>query len=407
MSPPSDPSTSKDPPCDDPLPACASPDDGRNSNALPPAKRRKAPPGGADAASPRDAAPPADDGGACLRLLLGPLPPSLVSAPPPGRGRAGDDDEGGIAGLRALWDAHGFRTGAVASPRPAVSVYLDSCRAPPADGEGGERRREDGRAFLLACIGMAPRQASLERHYRSALREAHCLRLFLRRLRRVRREAVEDARVTAIVAPWEGALATAVAAVSQGSPPSRATMRELADGSRGVRARLLAALAAADRSLRAEQLRREHERIAAENCTLANACLQRWLGGGGAKPPRYDIHQVCFRPSPPGRHLPKYERITLYGKDPAAEPRAESLVLLPSLTRVLTARGDGNGAGATTGHPLDPVADDMVRFTWDRLLREGYYVDAARKERLGPELRKFYLGGLVCGRADGHLPVVL
>ena len=86
MSPPSDPSTSKDPPCDDPLPACASPDDGRNSNALPPAKRRKAPPGGADAASPRDAAPPArgrgQSGRATHLALRAPACSTSTQAPP-------------------------------------------------------------------------------------------------------------------------------------------------------------------------------------------------------------------------------------------------------------------------------------------------------------------------------------
>ena len=101
--------------------------------------------------------------------------------------------------------------------------------------------------------------------------------------------------------------------------------------------------------------------------------------------------------------MPKYERITLHMKDPhAVEPSMQKMIFLPALTQVLTSKVRGN----VTGHPLDSVVSDMIESTWDNLLRNGYYVDAARKESLGPELEKFYLSGLLGGK-EGNMPILL
>ncbi|KAL7545415.1 hypothetical protein ACHAWF_008762 [Thalassiosira exigua] len=334
------------------------------------------------------------DGGAlllpeCLSLLFPPLPPSLRASAPGGSG-------GDAASLRSLFLAHGFRATTVTLPRPAASVYLDSC-ATPASPVSEDRR--GGRDLLSACLGTHPRQASLEGRYAGGVREVYCLALFLRRMRGVREEDMADARVADVAASWERKVAKVASATAAGGRDreTSAELRDLAASAPAILSRLLSTLAEIDHTLRSDQLRHEYDRIACENCTLSNACLRRWLGTDDA----HDVDKVFFKPSPPGRYLPKYERVTLELRDPnSEEPRGGNLVLLPSLTRVLN-RSVGAGV-----HPLDPIVDDMIETTWESLFSNGYYVDPARKERLGPELRTFYRSGLLGGR-DPSVPVLL
>ncbi|KAL9181934.1 hypothetical protein ACHAXT_012277 [Thalassiosira profunda] len=334
----------------------------------------------------------------CLRLLFAPLPTSLASHPAPKAAQV----DASIASFRALWTGHGFRTSAVTSPRPAVSVYLDSCAAPhPSDDELGQER-EEGRTFLTFCVGMHQEQMQLEVEY-ATLKNIYWLVLFLRRMRLVRKGDMEDERVKGIVAQWEEGVEELMLMVS-GKETDSGNLQELAKSSPRVLSKLLATLTDIDHSLRADQLLHEYNRISYEHCTLANACLRRWLDGddmGDAKP-RYDLEDVYYKSSPPGRYLPKYERITMHVKDPdAVEPSKGKLIFLPSLTKVLTSKSTD-----AANHPLDAVADDMIVSTWEELLRNGYYVDTIRKESLGPVLRDFYLSGLRAGK-DSNMPIPL
>jgi hypothetical protein len=62
--------------------------------------------------------------------------------------------------------------------------------------------------------------------------------------------------------------------------------------------------------------------------------------------------------------------------------------------------------GDTSCHPLDAVVEGMIQTTWDDLLKNGYYIDQARKEQLSDPLEKFYLSGLLAGR-DSNMPILL
>ena len=97
----------------------------------------------------------------------------------------------------------------VTSPRPAVSVYLESCRvhhdattACPTLGNGNSNS-EAGRGYLLTCIGMHFHQLPLEYQYNSTMKDIYCLWLFVKRMKCMRRGDVEDEQLVEIVAPWE------------------------------------------------------------------------------------------------------------------------------------------------------------------------------------------------------------
>ena len=160
---------------------------------------------------------------------------------------------------------------------------------------------------------------------------------------------------------------------------------------------LVSKLTEIDHSLRSDQLFREYNRITYENCTLPNACLQKWLYG--SKTPKFHVDQVYFQCSPQGHYIPSRERITIRIRDEYSEGSSEKLILLPSLTQVLR-RED------TSRHPLDEVVENMVCSTWDDLLRNGYYVDQSRKEQLSGPLKKFYMSGLMAGR-ESNMPILL
>ena len=349
----------------------------------------------------------------CLRLLFATLPTSL-SGPVP------KSEEQKVSSFRQLWTTHGFRTSMVTSPRPAVSVYLDSCTAPT---DTMLKENETGRGFLLTCIGMNPHQIAFEDEYTS-IKNVYCLMLFLERMRNVRKKDMDDERITEIVSPWEACVqdvlhnSSIILSTTNGEDaPTVSTttsvqqfkLQEVANSSPRILSQLLSKLTDIDHSLRTDQLLHEFNRITYENCTFANACLQRWLhtdngstSSTGSKQ-KYELDQVYYKSSPPGRYLPKYERITLHMKDPhAVEPSMQKMIFLPALTQVLTSKVRGN----VTGHPLDSVVSDMIESTWDNLLRNGYYVDATRKESLGPELEKFYLSGLLGGK-EGNMPILL
>jgi hypothetical protein len=79
---------------------------------------------------------------AVLKLLFSPLPSSLAPSSTNANGTPSSNSynatlrntttsaaEDNVSSFRQLWINHGFRTTAVTSPRAAVSVYLDSCRA--------------------------------------------------------------------------------------------------------------------------------------------------------------------------------------------------------------------------------------------------------------------------------------
>ncbi|KAL3792161.1 hypothetical protein HJC23_009625 [Cyclotella cryptica] len=330
----------------------------------------------------------------CLELLFSDLPPSLTNK------KTNDD----ISAFRQVWDAHGFRTSMVLSPRRAVSVYLDSCSR-PTPGVVLPQGNEAGRTFLLTCIGMHPRQAILEKCY-SDIRSVYCLSLFVHRLRTVRPGDMDDGRVRDILLPWEEQRDKELSNAFRdagGLDPTR--IQRFSHSCSETLSQILAKLADIDHSLRPDQLLREYDRITYENSTLANACWQRWLDGKGGRSDDDKVHtfpldQVYFQFSPPGRYMPDRERITIQMKDGNDDEASRGkLILLPSLCQILR-RDD------TSRHPLHAVVENMIQHTWDDLLRNGYYVDPSRREQLFDPLQKFYESGLLAGK-DWNVPILL
>lgn len=353
----------------------------------------------------------------CVQLLFLQLPSSLTNNHlPPNNNNNADET---ISTFRELWNVHGFRTSMVTSPRPAVSIYLDSCTSRHDVNEKEPSTisadNEVGRDYLLTCIGMHPSQLSIEHVYSSIIKNIYCMVLFLKRMRNVRQDDMNNEELKQIISSWEENVEK-VLFNFDGKEPNITLMQELSDSSTRIISQVLSKLTDIDHTLRSDQLLHEYNRITFENCTLANACLQRWLninntdGNNNNNKQMYDLDEVYYKASPPGRYLPKYERITIYMKDPdAVEPKNhQKFIFLPSLTQILTSRAknkDSNN-GSQVGHVLDSVVNDMISTTWETLLRSGYYVDETRKGCLEPELKKFYLSGLLCGK-EGNVPILL
>ena len=341
----------------------------------------------------------------CLQLLFtSPIPSTLNN----NTTKSMNADET-ISTFRELWKDHGFRTTMVTSPRPAVSIYLDSCydtsSSTTTTTEIASNYKLGGREYLQLCIGMHPNQVSLESIYSSIIKNIYCLTLFLKRMRSVREGDMNNTSVLEIISPWEKRLEDILSSTKCTTTTDTIILQELSESSSRILSQLLSKLAEIDHSLRNDQLLHEYNRITYENCTLANSCLHRWIYGDDEQ--QYDLDEVYYKASPPGRYLPKYERITINMKDfNAVEPSKSKLILLPSLTKILTSRAIEAATNCTVRHPLDSVVDDMVLSTWDNLLRCGYYVDETRKRYLGPELKKFYLSGLQGGK-DINAPILL
>ena len=328
--------------------------------------------------SSRAASPSSSDNGSllnCLHLLFSNLPSSLSAS-------------GDVSAFRELWTSHGFRTSMVTSPHQAVSIFLDSCQKSTVESR-------DGRDYLLSCIGMHPQQTGLEEAYAS-IKSVYCLQLFLGRMRAVRKQDMENQDVNAILVDWEADLHAVLNQLND-KQVSTSRLLTLADRSSQILSQFVSKLTEIDHSLRSDQLLREYNRITYENCTLANACLQKWLYGG--RKPKFMLDQAYFQFTPPGSYIPSRERITIRLRDENAEGVPEKLILLPSLTQILM-RGD------TTRHPLDGVVEDMISSTWGDLLRNGYFLDQNRREQLSDPLRKFYLSGLLAGR-ESNMPILL
>eukprot|EP00986_Skeletonema_menzelii_P003072 scaffold896_cov165-Skeletonema_menzelii.AAC.3 len=337
----------------------------------------------------------------CISRLFHPLPHTLIA---PNNNTAATNDK--VSSFRSQWTNHGFRTTLVSSPRCAVSVYLDSCGTRPSEEKSAQVQHEAGRQFLLTCIAMHSQQMQLEHVYRSVLQKCWCFSLFLEKLACVREEDMREKSVSRAVKDWKDELTTLVGDKNCDTSSKDATERlkkketllqQLSNKVPSVLSNLIVKLTDIDHSLRTEQLMQEYNRIEWENSSLANACLQRWLSSSKANGCHYDLDQVYFKFSPPGRYLPKYERITIYFKDENDEERSSNkLVLIPSLTQIL------NRDTTKVSHPIDTVVQHMIQTTWDTLLHNGYYVDQTRKDQLAPSLSKFYTSGLIGETANSN-----
>lgn len=261
--------------------------------------------------------------------------------------------------VQALFDQHGFRTSVVMSPRPALSIYKDSCTLSSSSPEGKE--------FLLTMLGMHPDQDDMERWYAVSVKKVYCLARFCNLLRKLCPAAVEQPAVQSLLVENESLCRS----LSAGSITTEEVNRVSATVSERVAA-LIQSVLHADARIRAAQLEHEFERLTYRNSTMSNAAMQLFLTAHGCS-----IKDIYFKRS----HLPKYERITVYLYDPDIDDKPPPFTFLPSLHQILE-------------HGAEALVQDMITSFWGHLLRHGYFATPSIRKEFTPDLEKYFLSGI-------------
>eukprot|EP00957_Ditylum_brightwellii_P128926 9835349-Ditylum_brightwellii.AAC.1 len=305
------------------------------------------------------------------------IPPSLTSS-----GKTKND----LFRFRSIFDAHGFRTSVVQSPRLALSIYKDSCRVD--DDNGATSSVIEGKEFILSMLGLHQRQPCMEKYYTSSFRNIYSLLLFCERIRVASPIAASDPSVRAVIdectsnccsiLPRSNDMQGRLFDVDDPDPDvqiglSVEVAHQIASTVPSKVAHLTSLVIKADGRIRPEQLHREYERILVRNSTFANARLQLFVEAHSC-----DIKDVFFKRS----QVPKFERITVYLYDRDIDPlNPPRFAFLPSLRRALE---DGS----------ETLVDSMIDSFWDHLLRHGYFATEKTKTEITPELKKFLISGI-------------
>jgi len=329
------------------------------------------------------------------------IPPSLFSKEQKAIGQ--DLDR-----LRALLDRHGLRTSRISSPREAVSIYKDSCSDDgndPADGS-----LKDGREFLLIAFGLHPQQRDLEKYYKTCIKNAYCLLLFCKRLRQ-EYDALSKPKTQSLSgssnmtndcrtadSPGNEKLQTLILEIETttgrlfGETLTFTESTTKKDRCRGVSSRSaqeqatalieLASATKGNRRYRAEEWKKEYQRICVSNSTISNAYLVLLQSTH-----KLCIKDILFKYNP---KEPKYERITIYLYDPSIDYRKPNVFLfIPGLHTILT------------GGPHELVSA-MIKSFWSHVLRNGYFPTNTIQKVLESRLRSFFESGLITATARGN-----
>ena len=284
-----------------------------------------------------------------------------------------------ITKLRQLMDFHGFRTSIIHSPRPALSIYKDSCHL-STEGYNEDDEILDGKIFLVTMFGFHPNQLNLEHLFATYIKNVYCLLMFCRRLRDACPKALQDPKVEQMILAQEQDC-RAIA-----SKPSSIALEEASKLSAMVPQRVhqLIQLAheAEPRNLE-ELLEREYHRIELWNSTLSNALVSLFLEAH-----ELVIKDIYFKSS----HESKYERITIYVYDTDLDVvKPPHFMFLPALTTAVQ-------------FGLQAVVKKMTQSFWSHLLRFGYFATTTMKTHFNPELERFLFSGLT---SDANLPLKL
>jgi hypothetical protein len=283
-----------------------------------------------------------------------------------------------IDNLQNLMDLHGFRTSVVQSPRPALSIYKDSCTI--TDSLELEEAVRAGKTFLVSLFGLHPDQLSMEQFYSTSIKNVYCLLLFCHRLRVACPKALEKDDFALLVSETETrcrAIGTMVnsKALEEASKLSKTVPKRVA--------RLTQLAIKAEPRNRIEQLEREYGRIRLVNSTLSNALVTLFTQAHDCQ-----LKDIYLKRS----HVLKYERITIYTYDPELDfSKPPSFLFLPSLQ---TAMDQGPHA----------IVQEMIHSFWSHLLRNGYFCTSAIKATLEQDLERFFLSGIT---KDVNIPLQL
>lgn len=309
--------------------------------------------------------------------LVASLPPSL--SPKTTTTKIGRD----VDRLRVLLDKHGLRTTKISSPREAVSIYKDSCRiVQQGDNHSEASPLNDGKEFLLMTLGLHIQQKDLELNYKEGTKDVYCLLLFCKRLcdeydTDQNDSATTDNTVVRLLRKIEETFQSV-----KESHPAHSRSNEFRS-SRFVEEQVTALIDIATniqgkRRFRAEEWRREYQRIRVCNCTISNAFLFLLQSKHGMC-----IKDISFKRN---QDQPKYERITMYLYDPVIDVRMpgrpDPFLFLPGLHAILT-EGPHN------------LVSEMINSFWSHVLRYGYFPTSRIQQLLEPQLRSFFLSGLI------------
>ncbi|CAB9525061.1 expressed unknown protein [Seminavis robusta] len=301
--------------------------------------------------------------------------------------------------LQQLFQAAGFRTSIVQSPRLAVSLYKDSCVQVQQQQQLQQQQQDDNKLYaqkdyLLTMLGLHPDQTQREDYYQQHFQPSYCLHRFVARLQVACRKAMKDPHVE----EWMASSLKATTCTTTANQTANADHHQAIP-------KLIQLLLKADPRLRQEQLEHELERVQWHHCTLANALVQQFLRDYHG----CVIQNVFFKTS----HVPKYERITFYLYDPQIDlVKPSNFMFLPDLSRALQQQQQPNGKNnnsastTTTKEPgTQAIVQDMMATFWSHLLRHGgYYASATMKKQLSPALHRYFLSGL---RQDPNIPLKL
>jgi hypothetical protein len=295
----------------------------------------------------------------CRKLLSTDIFPASLTA----QGKTRND----LVKLRKLMDSHGFRTSAIASPRPALSIYKDSCHLD--DEQDGS-----GKTILVTMFGLHPQQSKLEGLYASSIKHIYCLWLFCQRLREACRGAIQEESFEKLVSENEDSC-RAITTLQQAHMLASLVPKRVSS--------LIQLAVQAEPRNRVEQLEHEYQRITLWNSTFSNALVALFLMAHDCC-----IKDVYFKHSP----QPKFERITVYTHDPELDLRKPPhFLFMPSLQ---TAMEEGPQA----------IVKKMIASCWSHLLRHGYFTTPAMKGLLEKELDTFFLSGIT---HDLKIPIQL
>jgi hypothetical protein len=274
--------------------------------------------------------------------------------------------------LRKLMENHEFRTSVVASPRPALSIYKDSCAV--IDSDSDNNREEGiikGKTFVIAMLGLHPHQEQLEHFYSTGIKNVYCLLLFCQRLRLACANAFQNK--TGPVEQFVLELENECRAAGSNIGITIHDSRRLSCVVQNRVASLIPMIVQAEPRNRIEQLQHEYDRIVLCNSTLSNALVHLFSTAQGCT-----IKDIYFKRS----NVTTYERITLYLYDPDVDlVKPPQFIFLPSLKVALE-----------EGHTA--IVRKMIESFWHHLLRRGYFASLTMKQALTPGLEKFFLSGI-------------
>ncbi|KAI2512456.1 hypothetical protein MHU86_1909 [Fragilaria crotonensis] len=222
---------------------------------------------------------------------------------------------------KRLFDDHGFRSSLVTSPRPALSIYLESCKVDHNKDFESSLLLSNGRTFLLAMLGMHPEQMELEHAFKTYIHSMYIFRMFVLSLRRTCPTALEGVNEGDSINKIFEDYSQGIQGLTNNNPGSVDFTTEAST--------LISNICQVDTRFRIDQRQNEYRRVQLLNSTFSNALLQLFL----------DFHESCiqdilYQPSPTS---PAYERITIFLHDPEeSTQRPPSFIFLPSLNTILT-----------------------------------------------------------------------